>query len=80
MIHARTWGPYADLDENGDPVFTEDATIQFTITGKQDLQKLQALLNRSLNCAPEFGADWFTLADKLEKFMIANNIPTVQSF
>jgi len=72
MIHVRTW--------TGDDITNEDPTIQFTITGRADLQKLQALLNRSLNCAPEFGEDWFALADKLEKFMIANKIPTVQSF
>lgn len=72
MIHVRTW--------TGDEITNEDPTIQFTLTGRADLQKLQALLNRSLNCAPEFGEDWFALSDRLEKFMFANNIPTVQSF
>lgn len=66
MIHARTW--------TGDDITNEDPTIQFTITGRNDLQKLQALLNRSLNCAPEFGEDWFALSDKLEKFLASQNI------
>lgn len=73
-IHARTWGPYADLDENGDPIFTEDPTLQLTLTGRADLLKLQALLDRALNCAPEFGEDWFALSDRLDQFLTAQGI------
>lgn len=71
-IHVRAW--------SGDEITQEEETLQITISGKQDLQKLQALLNRSLNCAPEFGADWFAMSAKLEEFMIKNNIPRVSSF
>lgn len=72
MIHVRAW--------SGDENAPEDPTIQITISGSQDLQKLQALLNRSLNCAPEFGTDWFQFSDKLEQFMVAKGIPLVSSF
>ena len=69
MIHARTW--------TGDDITNEDPTIQFTLTGRADLLKLQALLDRALNCAPEFGADWFSLSDKLDQFLIAQGISRI---
>ena len=69
MIHVRTWV--------GDDVVPEDPTIQFTLTGRADLLKLQALLDRALNCAPEFGADWFSLSDKLDQFLIAQGISRI---
>lgn len=52
----------------------EDPAIRIWITGRVDLLKLQALLGRALNCAPEFGEDWFALSDKLDKFLAAQNI------
>jgi hypothetical protein len=52
-----------------DPNAPEDPSLQLIITGQADLKKLQELLNRSLNCAPEFGADWFKLSDKLTEFI-----------
>lgn len=61
MIHCRAW--------KGDEITEEDPTLQITITGMGDLKKLKELLNRSLNCAPEFGKDWFELSDRLEKFL-----------
>jgi len=70
MIYVRTFSA----------VEAPDPLLQITISGTQDLQKLQALLNRSLNCAPEFGPDWFALSDRLEQFMTANNIPLVKQF
>jgi hypothetical protein len=66
MIHVRTW--------IGDDIAPEDPTIQITLTGRADLLKLQALLSRALNCAPEFGQDWFELSDRLEKFLEQHNI------
>lgn len=66
MIHVRTWV--------GDDVVPEDPTIQFTLTGRADLLKLQALLDRALNCAPEFGVDWFELSDRLDQFLTAQGI------
>ena len=66
MIHVRTWV--------GDDVVPEDPTLHFYVSGRADLLKLQALLDRALNCAPEFGADWFALADRLDKFLAAQNI------
>jgi hypothetical protein len=52
-----------------DPNALEDPSLQLIITGQADLKKFQDLLNRSLNCAPEFGADWFKLSDKLTEFI-----------
>lgn len=64
MIHARAWkGSLPD-----EPV-QDDPTIQITISGKRELLKLQALLNRALNCAPEFGKDWFDLSAELDEFL-----------
>jgi hypothetical protein len=66
MIHVRTW--------IGDSVVPEPPTIQFTLTEREDLLKFKILLNRALNVAPEFGADWFKLCDKLEEFLERHNI------
>jgi len=66
MIHVRTWV--------GDEIVPEDPTVQFTITSRTDLLKLQALLHRALNCAPEFGQSWFELSDKLDEFLIKHHI------
>lgn len=66
MIHVRTW--------TGDEITKEEPTIQFTLTGRADLLKLQALLDRALNCAPEFGEDWFALSDRLDQFLAAQGI------
>ncbi len=66
MIHVRAW--------TGDEITKEDPTLQFTITGRTDLLKLQALLDRALNTAPEFGQDWFDLSAKLDQFLAAQNI------
>ena len=66
MIHARAW--------TGDDITNEEPTLQFTITGRADLLKLQALLDRALNCAPDFGDDWFALSDKLGQFLEEQNI------
>lgn len=70
MIHVRTW--------TGDEIAPEDPTIQFTLTGRADLLKLQALLARALNCAPEFGEDWFALSDKLDQFLTAQGISRIE--
>ena len=66
MIHVRTWV--------GDDVVPEDPTLHFYISGRADLLKLQALLDRALNCAPEFGEDWFALSDRLDQFLAAQGI------
>jgi len=55
----------------GDVNAPEDPTLQLTITTIPDLQEFLAILNRALNCAPEFNPDWFKLADGLEKFITA---------
>lgn len=69
MIHVRAW--------TGDDITNEDPTIQFTLTGRTDLLKLQALLDRALNCAPEFGADWFELSDRLDQFLTDQGISRI---
>jgi hypothetical protein len=58
----------------------EDPAIRIWVTGRSDILKLQALLNRALGCAPEFGADWFKLSDDLDKFIGEQNLtPTKDS-
>jgi hypothetical protein len=52
----------------------EDLAIRIWVTGRTDILKLQALINRALGCAPEFGAEWFALSDNLDKFIGENNI------
>lgn len=47
----------------------EDPAVRIWVTGRTDILKLQALVNRALNTAPEFGAEWFALAEKLDKFV-----------
>ena len=68
MIHVRTW--------NGDSTTKEAPTVQVTMTGLQDLKKLQALLNRALNTVPEFGEDWFEFSDKLTEYLEKVSPPT----
>jgi hypothetical protein len=52
----------------------EDAAIRIWVIGRTDLLKLQALLDRALNCAPEFGSEWFELSDRLNQFLTQQNI------
>jgi hypothetical protein len=52
-----------------DPNAPEDSSVRIYVTGRTDLLRLQALLNRSLNTAPELGADWFKLSDDLAIFL-----------
>jgi hypothetical protein len=52
----------------------EDHSVRIWVTGRTDLLKLQALIHRALNTAPEFGAEWFKLADDLEKFIAEQGI------
>jgi hypothetical protein len=52
-----------------DPNAPEDSSVRIWVTGRTDLLRLQALLNRSLNTAPELGADWFKLSDDLAIFL-----------
>lgn len=64
MIHVRAWKGSLPNE-----LVKEDPTLQITISGVDELTKLYGLLQRSLNCAPEFGKDWFALSDKLEQFL-----------
>jgi len=57
-----------------DPNAPEDHSLRIWVTGRADLLKLQALLDRALNCAPEFGEDWFALSDRLDQFLISQGI------
>lgn len=52
----------------------EDPAIRIWVTGRADILKLQALIHRALNTAPEFGEDWFALAAGLEKFIAEQNL------
>lgn len=57
-----------------DPLAPEDHSVRIWVTGRTDLLKLQTLIHRALNTAPEFGAEWFTLAEKLDKFVAENRL------
>lgn len=61
MIHVRASASTNDIDE---------ATLHFSLVGLETIKKLDQLLDRSLNCAPEFGADWFELSDKVKEFIL----------
>lgn len=69
MIHVRAMAAYTDRDQHGDVIMSESSTLQFSLVGLETIKKFQELLNRSLNCSPEFGQDWFDLADKVEAFI-----------
>ena len=56
---------------------TAEASLVTAVTGRADLLKLQALLDRALNCAPEFGADWFELSDRLDQFLTDQGISRI---
>jgi hypothetical protein len=69
MIHVRAWSGARDYDADGTLIHAEDPTLQFTLTGRSDILKLQAVLARCLNTAPEFGKDWFELSDRVDQFI-----------
>ena len=69
MIHVRAMAAYTDKDQNGDVIMSEASTLQFSLVGLPTVQKFKELLDRSLNCSPEFGKEWFDLADKVEEFI-----------
>ena len=56
MIHARV----------SQSTTTFEPVLHLSFVGVQELIRLKDLLSRSLNCAPEFGKDYFELADKLD--------------
>lgn len=70
MITVRTF----TQEDHATPESPDEPVIRMTISGRADLQKLQALLNRSLNCAPEFGQEWFELSDRLNDFLAARGV------
>jgi hypothetical protein len=66
MIHIHTCS-------GTDPNSPEPRNVKITLTEK-DMLKFQALLNRALNCAPEFGKDWFELSDRLDQFLLEHPV------
>lgn len=64
MIHARV----SQSDNTFEPV------LHLSFVGVPELKRLQSLLQRSLNCAPEFGEDYFELSDRLDT-LIASQSP-----
>lgn len=63
-IHVRAW-PGSLPNE---PV-KDDPTLQFTISGKQDIKHFAYLLNRALNVAePQNSTNrpWFDLCDRVD--------------
>ena len=74
MIHVHANAGVSPLLAVQSDIPEEYPALVITISGNQDLQKLQALLNRSLNCAPEFGVDWFALSDRLDQFLTEQGI------
>ena len=69
MIYARTYQGVSKADADIMDIPPEDPSLQLIFTSREDIQSFYALLQRSLNCAPEFGKDWFALSDRLEKFL-----------
>ena len=69
MIHVRAMAAYTDRDSDGTVIMSESSTLQFSLVGLDTIKKFRELLNRSLNCSPEFGQDWFALADKVDSFI-----------
>lgn len=69
MIHVRAMAAYKDRDQHGDVIMAEDSTLQFSLVGLGTIKKFRELLNRSLNCAPDFGSDWFELSDRVDTFI-----------
>jgi len=65
MIHLTHHAAY----NGNEPV----PAISIAFSGPE-LLKFRELLNRALNTAPEFGADWFQLTDKLDQFIASNKI------
>lgn len=59
MIHAKA-------SPGSDP---ELMNLQIAFVGKTDIQRFYDLIQRSLNCASEFGKDWFQLSDGIEKLL-----------
>lgn len=51
------------------PEYSNDPEFMFVLNNKDDILKFQEILNRALNCAPEFGIDWFNLSSKLDRFI-----------
>lgn len=65
MIHARPQASYY----NSDAEVQEESILHISLVSLPTLKKFQELLNRSLNCAPEFGDEWFQLSDRLATFI-----------
>lgn len=59
MIHVK-------YSPSTDPTLTN---LQISFVGKEEIQKFYNLIQRSLNCAPEFGEEWFQLSDGIEKIL-----------
>ena len=51
------------------PVGTPGMLID--ITGIEDIKRMKRVLDRSLNCDPEAGADLFEMADNMDAFIRA---------
>jgi hypothetical protein len=70
MIYVRTL-PYSPntFARTLNVACTGNATLNVSFSEK-DILKFQALLNRGLNCAPEFGKDWFELSARLDEFVL----------
>lgn len=64
MIHAR-------VSQSTD---TFEPVLHLSFVGVPELIRLQSLLARSLNCAPEFGKDYFELADKLDSLIAQHDL------
>jgi hypothetical protein len=48
---------------------SESPVLHLSLVGKDSIEQLYKLLNRSLNCNPEAPKTWFELSDVLEKVL-----------
>lgn len=53
---------------------TFEPVLRLSFVGVPELIRFKDLLSRSLNCAPEFGKDYFELADKLDTLIASNDL------
>jgi len=69
MIHARV----SQSDNAFEPV------LHLSFVGVLELKRLQSLLARSLNCAPEFGKDYFELSDRLDSLIASHELSRIDT-
>jgi len=71
MIHVRT---SLSPEVHGQPA-VGDPTVHISFVGVEQIAKFEKLINKAINCAPEYGQEWFQLADNLHSFLARAKTP-----